>query len=181
MDEKIFYESFQEKIEVLGVDRSAIELVVSIPEQRLWLFANGKSYKRYSMSSSKRSPSCQENSLGSPWGLHEVCGKIGGDAPEGMVFKGRQPTGQRYWEYPVEEQAKNLITSRILRLRGLEQGLNTGGSCDTFDRYIYIHGTNHEEAIGKPASSGCLQLTNADVIELFDLVPENSLVLILKD
>ena len=181
MDEKILYESLQERIEMLGVARPEIELVASIPEQRLWLFANGKSYKHYSMSSSKRSPSCRENSLGTPWGLHEVCGKIGGDTPEGMVFKGRQPTGQRYWEYPDEEQAKNLITSRILRLRGLEQGLNAGGSCDTFDRYIYIHGTNHEEDIGKPASSGCLQLTNADVIELFDLVPENSPVLILKD
>ena len=178
MDEKIFYESFQEKIEVLGVARSAIELVVSIPEQRLWLFANGKSYKRYSMSSSKRYPSCQENSLGTPWGLHEVCVKIGGDAPEGMVFKGRKPTGRRYWEYPDAEQAKNLITSRILRLRGLEQGLNTGGSCDTFDRYIYIHGTNHEEKIGQPTSAGCIEMRNGEIVDLFNRVPSGTLVLI---
>ena len=68
-----------------------------------------------------------------------------------------------------------------LRLRGLEHGLNAGVNRDSFARYVYVHGTNHEEAIGSPASSGCLQLTNADVIDLFDLVPEGSLVLILKD
>ena len=175
------YDRLLESCREAGVTPSRICLVASIPEQRLRLYEDGKSLKACSMSSSKRAPSCEENSFGTPWGLHEVSEKIGEGEPEGMVFKGRQPTGQRYWEYPEKERAKNLITSRILRLRGLEQGLNAGGSCDTFDRYIYIHGTNHEEAIGKPASSGCLQLTNADVIELFDLVPENNLVLILKD
>ena len=97
-----------------------------------------------------------------------------------MVFKGRKPTGKRHPECSKEDQAKSLITSRILRLRGLEPGLNTGGNRDSFARYVYIHGTNHEEAIGSPASSGCLQLTNADVIDLFDRIPEGTHLLIEK-
>jgi hypothetical protein len=116
--------------------------------------------------------------LGTPWGLHEVCEKIGSNAVSGMVFKGRKPTEKRYCEYSNEEQEKNLITSRILRLRGLEDGVNAGGSKDTFSRYVYIHGTNHEETIGSPASSGCLQLKNMAVIELFDTVPVGTFLLI---
>jgi len=39
------------------------------------------------------------------------------------------------------------------------------------DRYIYIHGTNREDLIGTPASAGCVCLRNADVTELYDLIP----------
>ncbi|MBT5715810.1 MAG: L,D-transpeptidase [Opitutae bacterium] len=119
------------------------------------------------MSSSKQPPSCMENSLGTPWGLHVICEKIGEGQNKGMVFEGRIPIGLIANECSVEKQKRNLITSRILRLDGLELGVNRGGSMDTYKRYVYIHGTNHEENIGSPASSGCLQLSNDDVIEMF--------------
>ena len=61
-----------------------------------------------------------------------------------------------------------------MRLAGLEKGVNQGGVVDTFDRYVYIHGTNHEKNLGTPSSSGCLQMSNACVIELFNLIPENT-------
>ena len=67
-------------------------------------------------------------------------------------------------------QNKNLITTRILRLNGLQEGINRGGDKDSFSRYIYIHGTNHEKRLGHPASSGCLQLSNINILDLFDLV-----------
>ena len=178
MDETSLFERLQKKSAVLGVDQPFIGLIASIPEQKLCLFVDGTRLKEYVMSSSKRSPSCEENSLGTPWGLHEVCERIGSNAVSGMVFKGRKPTGKRHCEYSNEEQSKNLITSRILRLRGLENGVNAGGNKDTFSRYVYVHGTNHEEAIGSPASSGCLQLKNMDVIELFDSVPVGTFLLI---
>ncbi len=162
----------------MGAAVSRICLVASIPEQRLRLFEDGKSLKAYSMSSSKRPPSCQENSLGTPWGLHEVCEKIGLEEPEGMVFKGRVSVGLRYWECDPDEQEKNLITSRILRLRGLEPDVNRGGDRDTFDRMIYLHGTNHEDRIGQPASAGCLQVSNRDALELFERVPVGTHLLI---
>ena len=115
-----------------------------------------------------------ENSLGTPWGLHVVCEKIGGGQKKGMVFEGRVPIGLVASECSLEKQNRNLITSRILRLDGLEQGINKGKDLDTFKRYVYIHGTNHEENIGSPASSGCLQLSNDNVIELFGEISEGT-------
>ena len=120
------------------------------------------------MSSSKQPPSCIENSLGTPWGLHKVIEKIGNNEKKGMVFEGRVPIGLTADQCSTEKQKSNLITSRILRIDGLEPGVNSGGDVDTFKRYVYIHGTNHEDKIGTPSSSGCLQMTNDDVIELFD-------------
>ncbi|CAA6678628.1 Unannotated [Lentimonas sp. CC4] len=93
-----------------------------------------------------------------------------------MVFKGRVPTGQKSSEYSEEEQARNLITTRIIRLRGLETGKNSGQGCDSYDRYVYIHGTNHEDRIGEPFSGGCVEMLNAEVIELFNAVHEGDLV-----
>ncbi len=95
-----------------------------------------------------------------------------------MVFKGRVATGQCYWECAPEEQEKNLITTRILWLEGLEDGHNRGPGRDTFARYVYIHGTNQEDRIGTPNSHGCVLLRNAEVVELFDTVPEGALVLV---
>ena len=153
-------------------------LVASISEQKLCLFLDGKRLKVYDMSSSKKPPSCLEDSLGTPWGLHEICEKIGSNAVSGMVYKGRKPTGKTFCEYSNEDQGKNLITSRILRLRGLEVGVNAKGKKDTFSRYVYVHGTNHEDAIGSPVSSGCLQMKNMDVIDLFDTVPVGTFLFI---
>lgn len=145
-------------------------LLASIKNQKLSFFQGGKLKRDYIMSSSAKPPSCTENSLGTPWGLHEICEKIGGGEPIGTVFVGRKSQNQTYQECSSEMQNKNLITTRILRLNGLQEGVNRGGDKDSFSRYIYIHGTNHEKRLGHPASSGCLQLSNINILELFDLV-----------
>ena len=74
-----------------------------------------------------------------------------------------------------------MITSRILRLKGLEENINLGGDVDSYQRYIYIHGTAHEDKIGEKASHGCIRMLNQDVIELFDICQEKMLVLILDN
>jgi hypothetical protein len=71
-----------------------------------------------------------------------------------------------------------LITSRILWLGGLENGVNRGGEVDTHDRYIYIHGTNREHLIGRPQSSGCVLLRNLDIIGLYEEVRAGDMVMI---
>ncbi len=96
----------------------------------------------------------------------------------GTVFKGRKPTGKYYWDYEKTGQRNNLITTRILRLKGLETGINQGPGLDTYKRYVYIHGTNHEEVIGHPASAGCILMRNREIIELYEQVESRSLVLI---
>ena len=60
----------------------------------------------------------------------------------------------------------DLVLTRILWLGGTQPH-----NANTFERYIYIHGTNDETRIGRAMSHGCVRLRNADVIKLFDLVP----------
>ena len=81
--------------------------------------------------------------------------------PSGTVFVGRVPLMPEDAPPPTED----LVLSRILWLDGVEpHNDNTRG------RFIYIHGTRHEDKIGEPDSHGCIRMRNADVIELFDLV-----------
>lgn len=112
--------------------------------------------------------------MGTPTGLHFINEKIGDNVLSGIVFKGRVNTQRHFLEYT--EQQENLITTRIFRLQGLENSKNCGIGCDSYQRYIYIHGTNHESHIGTPQSKGCILLTNNDVIQLYEKVPCKSLV-----
>jgi len=132
--------------------------------------------KSHVVSTSLRPPSNVKASLGTPRGLHQIAEKIGAGAPPGMVFKGRVSLGHHFNELTDEENAKNLITTRILWLRGLEPGVNAGGEVDTHDRYIYIHGTNHEDRLGTPYSAGCVEMNNLEIIALFDEVRTGDMV-----
>ncbi len=132
--------------------------------------------RSYVVSTSLRPPSNIRNSLGTPRGLHHIDERIGAGALPGTVFKGRVNLGRHYQELSDEENAPNLITTRILWLRGLEPGINAGGEVDTHDRYVYIHGTNHEDHLGRPASAGCIEMSNREIIELFDEVRSGDLV-----
>ena len=127
--------------------------------------------------------STAENGLGNrlesyktPFGIHRIRKKIGGGQPIGMVFEAREPTGRI--AHKMDNRDEDEITSRILWLDGLEEGVNRDGVYDTYSRYIYIHGTSDEKRIGEPVSAGCIRMRNADVIELFDEVLVNDLVLI---
>lgn len=154
-------------------------LLVSIGEQKLRHFHAGCLVAEYPVSTSRATPSCVPDSLGTPLGLHQVSEKIGTGEPEGIVFKGRKPQGFHWRDAPEAMRSENLITSRILWLDGLEDGKNHGPGCDTHGRYVYIHGTNQEEKIGTPNSHGCVLLRNADVVALFDAVSAGTFVWIL--
>ena len=145
--------------------------MVRIGASTLQFHRGGTLVRSYAVSTSRRPPSNVRNSLGTPRGLHEIAERIGAGQPPGVVFKSRVPTGRHFGEVPGgHDDDLNLITSRILWLRGLEPGVNRGGDVDTHDRYIYIHGTNREERIGEPISAGCILMRNADIIELFEEV-----------
>jgi len=159
----------------LSITPTVRRLIVSIGDQQMALVENEAILKVYTVSTSLKPPSCTADSYGTPTGLHAIADKIGDGQPEGMVFKGRVPT-KHFSEYSGEEAERNLITSRILRLHGLEPGHNSGPGCNSYERYIYIHGTNHEDCIGRPFSGGCIELRNAEVIELFENVTSGDLV-----
>lgn len=170
------WESFNETCARLGIKPADRVLVARIGTQTLQFHRNGALVRSYVVSTSRRPPSNVKDSLGTPRGLHAVVERIGAGQPIGMVFKGRVPTGRHFREFDVDEAAPgNLITSRILRLRGLEPGVNSGARpdgvvVDTYDRYVYIHGTNHEEGLGAPMSAGCVLMGNLDIIGLYDEV-----------
>jgi hypothetical protein len=126
--------------------------------------------KSHVISTSLRPPSNLKDSLGTPRGLHEIAEKVGAGSPPGIVFKGRVSTGKHFSEFDAAAQARNLICTRILWLRGLEPGVNAGGDVDTHARYVYLHGTNHEERLGTPFSGGCIEMNNLEIIALFDAV-----------
>jgi len=166
----------QEKAGALSLAWNYPLLGISISRQSCTFFKINLSRKTYPISTSKNQPSCRENSFGTPTGLHRISHKIGESQPVGMVFKGRVPTGETYEEMAPEAMGNNLITTRILRLEGMEPGLNRGPGVDSYDRFIYLHGTNHEERIGQPFSGGCIEFRNADILELFNQVPVGTLV-----
>ena len=89
----------------------------------------------------------------------------------GSVFVARKPTGETVPPQAWKSAGKSdRILSRILRLRGLERGRNLGPGVDSFHRYIYLHGTNQEQLLGRPASHGCIRMGNQDIVNLFCLL-----------
>lgn len=161
---------YTDKVEALNIKPSARRLFVSIAHQTLTLFQNEGEPVTYKISTSLKPPSNKEDSGGTPTGLHRIREKIGDGAALGEVFKGRVSIGRRYQDLGAADRRPNLITTRILWLEGLEPGINKGDKCDSYLRYIYIHGTNHEDKVGTPASGGCVQLLNAEMRTLFDSV-----------
>ncbi len=154
----------------LGIKPANQILAVRVATQSMQFFRAGELVRAFGISTSLRPPSNMKGSLGTPLGLHAIAEKIGQDQPPGVVFRSRVPTGRHFGEFSDEENRENLITSRILWLHGLEPGVNQGGEIDSHDRYIYIHGTNHEDRIGSPQSAGCVLMRNLDLAELFEEV-----------
>lgn len=162
----------------LGIKPGERVLVVRIGTATLQFYRGAELVKSYIVSTSKRPPCNVKNSLGTPRGLHEIAERIGAGQPPGMVFKSRVPTGWHFSEHISRdpEAEHDLITGRILWLRGLEPGVNRGGDVDTYERYVYIHGTNHEDRIGEPLSAGCVLMRNLEIVELYEQVRTGDLV-----
>lgn len=152
------------------------QIIISIADQKLYLQRKGKLIKTYRVSTSKYGIGNKNNSFKTPLGKHMISSKIGRKARLGSIFRNRRNT--KKIAKIGSDFDKDLITTRILRLQGLEPGKNKGKGIDTFCRCIYIHGTAEEHLIGKPASHGCIRMKNRDIIELFDLAPRGTRVLI---
>lgn len=60
----------------------------------------------------------------------------------------------------------DFIIGRILRLRGLDRD-----NANTWERYIYIHGTHDLASLGKPVSHGCIRVSPDAVVSLFNRCP----------
>ena len=170
------WELVNETCDRLGIKPADRVLVVRIETQTMQLYRSGQLVRSFVISTSKHAPSNVKDSLGTPRGLHTIAERIGAGQPPGIVFKARVSTGKHFSELPDADQHPNLITSRILWLRGLEPAVNAGGNVDTDERYIYIHGTNHEDRLGTPQSAGCVLMGNRELVELYEEVRVGDLV-----
>lgn len=147
-------------------------LDIAITEQRLRLLEDGIVGSEYPVSTARHGPGQRKGSECTPIGWHKIRAKIGGNAPNQAVFVARRPTGEIYSPQLAEAHPKrDWILSRILWLGGLEPGINRYGDVDSTWRYIYIHGCPDHLMSGVPASHGCIRMRNADVIDLFEIVP----------
>ena len=153
-------------------------LIRSISQRLVVCCADGTS-RRYRISTASAGMGNIRDSYQTPTGWHGICNKIGDGQPPLMIFQGRKSIGQLATINSTQTSTnKDLITSRILWLEGLEDGINRGGHVDSRERYIYIHGTHEEGLIGRPASKGCIRMINSDIIELYAMVATGTRVLI---
>jgi L,D-transpeptidase YbiS len=142
---------------------------ISIADQRLTLMEDETPIRSYPVSTSRFGIGTEEGSMKTPTGRFRVAEKIGAGLPSDAVFQSRVPLKPDDPLPPTED----LVMSRVLWLDGLDEQ-----NSNTRDRFIYIHGTKHEDKIGNPASHGCVRMRNEDVVELFDLVDEGAHVTI---
>ena len=102
--------------------------------------------------------------------------KLGEGLAPGTLFKQRRPTNKIIDYIPGDDE--DYITTRIIRLGGLENGFNQNDNVDSYRRYIYIHGTPHKDKLGLSKSHGCIRMCDEDIVELFNQVEVGTLVFI---
>jgi len=150
-----------------------MKLLVSVACQTLQVVDdNGAVFREYPVSTAAAGVGEVSGSYQTPRGPHIVRAKIGGGQPANTVFVRRRPTGE-IWTPELAEQfpGRDWILTRILWLSGCQPGHNRLGCVDTMRRYVYIHGSPETAEMGIPGSHGCIRMRNADIIELFELVP----------
>ncbi len=173
---------FIKAVHRLGIPLTPTAIVIDVPSQRLTLYEPDKAPASYDVSTALRGVGSREGTLQTPPGLHRVKTKIGTSAAPFGIFVGRESIGTIWTpKYKDPDGHEDLVLSRILWLEGLEPGKNKGvdsdgRTVDSFKRFIYIHGTNHENKIGTPASQGCVRMRNDEVVQLYRRVPQGTLV-----
>lgn len=145
------------------------QIHISVKKQELSLKSGRKKVAAYPISTSRFGLGTKEGSMKTPTGRFRIADKIGDGKPVGTVFKSRRPV--KATKKMLREE--DLVMTRILWLDGTERA-----NANTYERFIYIHGTNHEEQIGEPASHGCIRMRNRDLAELFDRVGIDTPVMI---
>ncbi|HMP73897.1 MAG TPA: L,D-transpeptidase [Kiritimatiellia bacterium] len=146
-----------------GMPEAGWLLVVDVDAQRMDALRGGEVRASYAVSTSAHGLGDVPGSFKTPPGWMRVVERYGQGLPPGTEFSSRQVTG-RIWPESAWRggEDKDRILSRILWLDAVG-----GDGRDSFkDRTIYLHGTNHEELLGTPASHGCIRMANRDIVEL---------------
>lgn len=99
-----------------------------------------------------------------------------GVGKEGLEWSGRDTISSKKswpdWRPPAEMRFREASKGRFLPAR-VEGGPNNplGARALYIGRSLYrVHGTNQPWTVGQANSSGCIRMTNEDVIDLYDRV-----------
>lgn len=194
-EEKLTHITLENKEEqfVLGFLNSFISVIyddeifdnffyVSLKKQMLFHIIDNQIVQSYSIAGSRFGIGNEQGSYKTPIGLHTIAEKHGEGVPAGGILIQRKYTGKTCRIHDAKKcVGAHDVTSRILWLKGEEPGINKGGNVDSFNRYIYIHGTPEEGLIGTPSSDGCIRMRNREVINLFNHAYIGMKVLILSE
>ena len=128
---------------------SKYHIIISLSDQTLGLIEGDEEIKKYLVSTALNGPGEKQNSDCTPRGEHKIADLIGTSCKPNTVFVGRQETGEFYSSKLKEAYPdRDWILTRIVRLTGCQPGINMMGDVDTYERYIYIHGTPDDVALG---------------------------------
>ena len=139
-------------------------LIVIGSEQKYYLVKGGSVDKTGPVSTGAKGFGNKPGSKKTSTGLMKVANIIGAKADAYSVFRGKRDTGLNYG--PNSGRKAEVLT-RLIEMQGLEKGKNTGNN-NPRKRVIYLHGTNREAQLGKPASGGCVRFSNKDIVQLAD-------------
>jgi hypothetical protein len=143
-------------------------LLVRVAFQRAELWNDDKLLKTYTVSTARNGLGCVPLSYCTPYGKLRVARKLGDGLPFGTVFRDITPSDE-IWsadpDNPLFAVEEDLALTRILWLEGAEPINMT-----TYDRQIFVHGTNREGLLGTPDSGGSIRFSNQDIIELYELL-----------
>jgi murein L,D-transpeptidase YcbB/YkuD len=118
-----------------------LHLVVNVPANRLYVYENGERTRTYAVS----------------------VGLVGYETPAGS-YTIREVIWNPWWHPPKSDWARG----RTAEPPGESNPM--GRAKLNFGPLLYIHGTSDYQALGNPASRGCVRMRNSDVMELARLV-----------
>lgn len=161
------------------VDKSDNFLIIDGPKQKYFLKQDGSTVKSGRVSTGAKGFGNASGSGKTSTGLMRISSFHGAGLPDYTVLIGRKPTK------PITTLGPNIkgtrkghpaeVLTRAITLKGLE-----AENQSVFRRRIYLHGTNREVFLGKPASGGCIRFSNDDIKDLADsLLSVGDLVFVL--
>ena len=159
---------------IFGLTQNEKAIIIDISDQKAFLISGDTILREYPISTARKGIGSLYNSGKTPLGTHRIQEKIGEGLPLGAVMRSKAYIGTV--ANNLSDNSHAFMTSRILSLDGQEEGINRGGRVDTYARRIYLHGTSQEQKLGTPVSGGCIRMKNTDILELFNVVPEDTLV-----
>lgn len=153
--------------------KNSSKVIVSILHQKMYVLFDNKHFREYPVSTSKYGVGDEFGSYKTPTGIFRVHSKYGDGLNIGAVLKSRKPTREIV---SPNSKDRDPIVTRIIWLEGLESS-----NRHAFERCIYIHGTPQETNLGRPASFGCIRMASKDVLQVYEVLPQQSCVAILNE